>query len=74
MWFEISKLPRVYNSVREINKMIFDNSDKLRCINNNNSFYTNDPIINIIIHNIIVMNYSFIIYIFISIIWKYIII
>jgi SNF2 family DNA or RNA helicase len=50
MWFEISKLPRIYNPVQSINKMIFDNSDKLRYMNNNMSYHTNDPIINIIIH------------------------
>ncbi len=50
MWFKICKLPKIYNSVNTIDKLIFDNSEKLRCIKNNNSFYTNDPIVNIIIH------------------------
>ncbi len=50
MWFEICKIPKIYISIEKIEKLIFDNNDKLRCIKNNNSFYTTDPIINIIIH------------------------
>ncbi len=49
MWFEICKLPRI-SLVKDFDKIIFDNSDKLRFITNNNFSYTNDPIINIIVH------------------------
>ncbi len=50
MWFKICKIPKIYNSVKTIDKLVFDNSEKLRCIKKNDSFYTNDPIINIVIH------------------------
>ena len=50
MWFKICKLPKIYNLVETIDKLVLDNSEKLRCMKNNSSFYTNDPIVNIIIH------------------------
>jgi SNF2 family DNA or RNA helicase len=49
MWFEICKLTKI-SSIKEINKIVCDASGRLKYINNTTASYSNDPIINIILH------------------------